>query len=160
LLYVREGVPLEQCFVGWLSRFPSDGNYTGLQNYELPPANNCTRYELGTLPYHDFWAMHSSVSLLVQLGIHNIEKHCVGLATTFADELNARGYDVANYTEIMKSAIVSIKASDSDKIHAKLSANGILCSNREGMLRFSFHIYNTVDDLERVIGIITGFGER
>ena len=38
-----------------------------------------------------------------------------------------------------------------NKLYAHLSANKVKLSMRRGVLRFSFHVYNNMDDVERVL---------
>jgi selenocysteine lyase/cysteine desulfurase len=38
-----------------------------------------------------------------------------------------------------------------------LAASRIQCSFREGLIRFSPHLYNTVEDIDRIVGAVRKF---
>ena len=40
-----------------------------------------------------------------------------------------------------------------DRLYQYLAANRVKLSIRRGMLRFSFHVYNSMDDVERVLDL-------
>jgi selenocysteine lyase/cysteine desulfurase len=71
-----------------------------------------------------------------------IEAHTVGLANRARTELNLPQQD---------SAIVSIPIADAAD---KLRAAGIRASVRAGAVRVGFHIYNTENDLDRLLGAL------
>ena len=50
------------------------------------------------------------------------------------------------------SAIFNIKGDDI--MFAHLTKNNILCSQRGNGIRFSFHYYNSIEDLEFIVRII------
>jgi selenocysteine lyase/cysteine desulfurase len=68
-----------------------------------------------------------------------VEAHCVGLANRLRGELELPQRD---------SAIVSLPVADAAD---KLRAAGIRASVRAGAVRVGFHVYNTDEDLERLL---------
>jgi selenocysteine lyase/cysteine desulfurase len=79
----------------------------------------------------------ASMEWLAGLDLHEVAAHCTGLA----DELRARlGMEPAG------SAIVSVAGADAV---AKLTDAGIECAARSGRARLAFHLYNTLDDVEK-----------
>ena len=42
------------------------------------------------------------------------------------------------------------------EVHRRLKLSRIVCSLREGAIRFSPHCYNTVDEMERVAHALAG----
>jgi selenocysteine lyase/cysteine desulfurase len=42
------------------------------------------------------------------------------------------------------------------EVHRRLKASRIICSLREGAIRFSPHCYNTVEEMERVAHVLAG----
>ena len=155
ILYVREGTPIQPIFTGWLSRFQANGDYSSLRKYNLPPPPDARAFELGTLPYHNLWAMFRSAELIAKLGIDEIESYTTGLAKSFADEIYASNLGtVMNRTRKIHSSITSVKMPGQARIHRELKKLGIICAHREGCLRFSFHIYNTSEDIERTVSAL------
>lgn len=76
---------------------------------------------------------------LAELDMAQIQRHCTGLADEFRA---AMGMPPAG------SAIVSVAVPDSLE---KLKAAGVRASARAGRARLSFHLYNTLDDVERAV---------
>ncbi len=148
VLYVREGVELEPTFSGWLARF-YDGDFSSLRQYDRPLPDNCSAFELGTLPYHNLWAMRRSTELLLQLGPAAVEEYVVGLAQSFARMLEEQGFRLAVPAREVRSGIVAAVVPKPEEAYQRLAQRGIICAQREGLLRFSFHIYNTPADAER-----------
>ena len=73
-----------------------------------------------------------------------VEAHTVGLANRARTEL---------VLPQQNSAIVSIPIAD---VAAKLRAAGIRASTRAGAVRVGFHLYNTEDDLDRLLDALGG----
>ncbi len=154
-LYVRQFQKVETVFAGWLCRFSADGDYSSLRRYDLPQPADATRFELGTLPYHNLWAMWRSTDLLRQIGMEKIHRHAVKLAETFAGEAEEiPGIRVISPGGKRRSAIVSISTNSPQELYSRLSKAGIICAFREGNIRFSFHIYNDETHIERVLEVI------
>ena len=88
-----------------------------------------------------FSALGAGLTLpwLASLDIAAIEAHSVGLANRVRVELDLPQQD---------SAIVSIPIADAAD---KLRAAGIRASVRAGAVRVGFHLYNTDDDLDRLL---------
>jgi selenocysteine lyase/cysteine desulfurase len=74
-----------------------------------------------------------------------VEAHCVGLANRLCDELELPQRDSA-----IVSVPVSVVADAADKLHAA----GIRASVRAGAVRVGFHVYNTDQDLERLLDVL------
>ena len=83
-----------------------------------------------------------ALQLLSDIGVEAIHDHNVGLANTL---LTALDMPPAN------SAIVSLDlASDFDKRRL----TGLTAAYRSGRLRVGFHLYNTSDDVARVVAAV------
>ncbi|GAA4829561.1 aminotransferase class V-fold PLP-dependent enzyme [Saccharopolyspora rosea] len=77
-----------------------------------------------------------SLGRLAELDMAEVARHCTGLADALRAEL---GLAPAG------SAIVSVEVPGAV---AKLTAAGVRCAARAGRARMSFHLYNTVADVE------------
>ncbi|MEC3977476.1 aminotransferase class V-fold PLP-dependent enzyme [Amycolatopsis sp. H20-H5] len=78
---------------------------------------------------------------LASLDLAEVRDHCVGLADSFLKALGR---------EPLGSAIVAVAADP-----GRLAAAGISSGIRAGKVRVAFHLYNTADDVER---LLTAFG--
>jgi selenocysteine lyase/cysteine desulfurase len=90
-----------------------------------------------------FSALGSGLTLpwLASLDRDAIEAHSLGLARRLRTELQLPQED---------SAIVSIPTAAADKLHQA----GIRASIRAGAIRVGFHLYNTDNDLDRLVDVL------
>jgi selenocysteine lyase/cysteine desulfurase len=81
------------------------------------------------------------------------------MATLLADRLEAIGF-IAGTPRPIRSGIVAVTPPFVEPgllwIARALEERGIICSPREGMLRFAPHFYNDESDVERVIEALRG----
>ncbi len=99
---------------------------------------------LDTSPAWFMWvASAPALAVLEQMGIDAIHAHDVGLANRFRAGL---GEDAGN------SAIVM---SDARGAAEKLERAGIRVAVRGGRLRTSWHVYNTDEDVDRTLDVLT-----
>ena len=87
-----------------------------------------------------------ALEVLLDLGIETIRDHNLRLANLFREGLGLEPGD---------SAIVSAELPEAEE---RLSGTPVMASARAGMLRTSWHVYNTEDDVERVLGLLSGVG--
>jgi selenocysteine lyase/cysteine desulfurase len=90
---------------------------------------------VGTLP---------ALELIEEIGVDAIHRHDLALANRFRAGLGLAPGD---------SAIVSVAISDAAE---RLERAGIVAAIRGGRLRASWHVYNTNDDVDRVLDVLTG----
>ncbi len=147
---------LNPAYDGWLSHFIAAEDFQDLLKHDLPPAPDAQRFEVGTPAYGSLWGMDASVQLLLELGAENIEIHNIGISNIFCEEAKKiPGIEIASdRTEGHKSQIVSIRVPKPQVTHKKLAEQNIIVSLREGCLRFAFHIYNSINQVERAIAVL------
>ncbi len=154
ILYVRKDAPIRSIFQGWLNRFLDTLDFTKVQQYDITEPKDASRFEIGSYPYQALFAMHASVSLLAEIGIDTIQEYTLKLAELFVSECKTLGLKVISKGGKRSSAIIAVHVPEAAKLHKILQENKILCSCREGNLRFSFHLYNNEKDIEKTIDII------
>lgn len=138
-------------FFGWLG---VDWNlkFTNLLKYDLPPFPSVRKFEIGTYPYSLLWSMHSSLQLLSEIGIKNIEKHNSALLDLLIDYLSDSAYQIrSSLKPLHRSSILSFSGKNIKNLYEKLIKNKILVSFREGTIRVSPHFYNTKEEMNKLI---------
>ncbi|MFJ3964461.1 aminotransferase class V-fold PLP-dependent enzyme [Streptomyces sp. NPDC090036] len=98
------------------------------------------------LAYH---ASERSLALLERIGIENVHAHDTALAARYRAGLAGLGHEPVPGD----SAIVSVRGL-ADRRPA-LQAAGIATSARAGLLRASFHLYNTEADVDRLLDALS-----
>ena len=108
-------------------------------------AGNARRYDVS--PGWPAWVgTAASLGLIEEIGVPAIEAHDLGLASAAAD---AFGVDDP------VSAVLSIDVAHLPDLEARLAGAGIRAAVRNGALRLSFHLYNSLADVEAVAAALT-----
>jgi selenocysteine lyase/cysteine desulfurase len=142
---------VKSSFFGWMG-VDWNLNFTDLLKFNLKPFHSARRFEIGTYPYSLLWSMHSSLQLLSQIGIKNIEKHNLELLDLLIDYLNDSPYQIESSLEPRhRSSILSFSGENVRKLYEKLIKNKILVSFREGSIRIAPHFYNTKEEMRKLI---------
>jgi selenocysteine lyase/cysteine desulfurase len=131
--------PLRPWLAGWYAGDePFDTNY----GHELRLAADASRFDLS--PAWLSWVGAApALAVLEEVGIEAIYEHDVGLANRFRAGLDMPPGD---------SAIVALPAGS---LGRALSDAGVMATEREGLMRLSFHLYNTDADVDRALEVVT-----
>ncbi|HSG98435.1 MAG TPA: aminotransferase class V-fold PLP-dependent enzyme, partial [candidate division Zixibacteria bacterium] len=131
-------------------------NYVDLAHYDRAPFGDARRISLGTLPFSHVIGLSSSLQLLVELGADAIQGHTHGLLDQLIVALSEsdRFRILSPLAPDERSAILSFTADDYEDIFDRLIAAKIICVKREGGIRISPYIYNTPDDIIRLIELL------
>ena len=123
------------------------GWYAGehpLESYFGPPlrlAGDASR--LDTSPAWFSWVGTApTLELLLEIGVEAVHEHNLRLANRFREGLGL---------EPTGSAIVSAEVPGAEE---RLEGTGVLAAARAGLLRTSWHLYNTEDDVDRVLALL------
>jgi selenocysteine lyase/cysteine desulfurase len=125
-------------YAGW---YAGDSPWESIYGPPLRLAPDARRFDLspgwlawvGTVP---------ALRLLVEVGVDAIHDHNVGLANSFLRQLGREPTD---------SAIVSL---DLGPDFDRSRLDGLMVAYRAGRLRVGFHLYNTSDDVSRLVAVI------
>jgi len=168
-LYVRRELA-EKMHPPYVARFGIDMGRADVHESDLGDGTfkfmpAARRFDLGNYNFAAVCAVHESLKLLLSIGTKNIEAHTVTLAHALAQGLLDLGLPVcAGNPGPQIGEIVTVgqygsggdKASSDEtmnKLYAHLCSNKVKLSMRRGVLRFSFHVYNNMQDVERVLAL-------
>ncbi|MBI4183891.1 MAG: aminotransferase class V-fold PLP-dependent enzyme [Proteobacteria bacterium] len=139
--------------------------HPGANGYRLNLKGDARRFETRHL-YVGAAALRASCEYLLEIGTREIEAHVTGLARRFVDGLGALGLAVnRDPFGLAPTQVVTVGPLTRDglhttsdpllkRVHDHLAANRVRLSARRGMLRFSFHLYNSEDDVTRLLALI------
>jgi len=156
-VYVRRDLvtALQPLDVGWAC-MKSTTDYTRLTEYEFDFFDDARRFEVVTLAYHDFAVANASTALLLELGVANVAAHIETLTARIVDWVQSRS-DVRLVTPAdprRRAGVVSFASTGLDAMAARLTAAHVSHTVREGAIRLSPHVYNTIEEIDAVIGVL------
>jgi len=154
-VYVRRELirELRPAVTGWMA-FEGTDDFTRLTEYNDTLRGDARRFELITLPYQDFAGMVSSLGLLLELGIDQIRAHLEELHAPLLAYAERSGARLVSPTGSRGSGILCLAPANVGDAFRALKAARVICSLREGAIRFSPHAYNTIDEMTRVVEIL------
>jgi selenocysteine lyase/cysteine desulfurase len=150
-MYVRkELIPsLNPTISGWFAQanpFAYDP-----QTFDLSPS--ARRFESGSPSVPNVYAALPGFQLLQEIGIKNVADHVKSLTQSLlrsAIDLGIIPKTPANSA----GPLVVLPSRDSTLLVQKLAQSNIVASNRHDGLRISFHVYNTMDDVNAVVEVL------
>ena len=150
-LYVRkELIPsLAPAVTGWFGQ--ANPFAYNPQHFELSPT--ARRFESGSPSVPNVYGAMPGFQMLQEIGNEQIAKHVNELAQALLKGARALGIITKTPTETVGPLVV-LQASDSAQLLKALAQSGIVASTRFDGLRISFHVYNTLDDVESVTEIL------
>ncbi|MGF1613771.1 MAG: aminotransferase class V-fold PLP-dependent enzyme [Gammaproteobacteria bacterium] len=121
-------------------------------------ADSAQRFECGSLNMLGIHALSASLSLLLEVGLKNVEEHLLG-KTTYLIETVRRHPKlelVSARDEQRRSGIVSFRCTSSDPqaLFSFLKSRGVVCALRNGNIRFSPHYYTPQAKLEQAMAMV------
>jgi selenocysteine lyase/cysteine desulfurase len=103
-----------------------------------------------SLPFQDFAGYNTSVQLLLDAGVPAIAMHIAAVQEPVLAWASRKDVKVASPVGAHGSGIVCVAVPDPVKAYEAIRAQGVIASVREGAIRLSPHLFNTVDEMERV----------
>ncbi|HUU44232.1 MAG TPA: aminotransferase class V-fold PLP-dependent enzyme, partial [Acidobacteriota bacterium] len=147
-------------FTGWLSR---DWRYrfTDLQRWDRPEYTDGRRWEIGSYPQHAVRLAHAGLSLLNECGIGEVFRRIQHLAARLTDGLDGCRHRVVHFpARANRSGIIIIRGPETEALFAHLRQRGFHLAFREGNIRVAPHFYNTVDEIDALIGEVEIFERK
>ena len=158
----------------YLARFGVDlgeAHEASLGGYDFQLARGARRFDLGNYNFLATAAVDASMKQLLQWDTRLIEPYVQRLVHALAAGFIDLGLSVAggapgsHLTKIvtlgeMSSDHYSTGDARYNRLYEHLAANRVKLSIRRGMLRFSLHVYNSMEDVERVLALTRTFLEK
>ncbi len=145
--------------VGWLS-VRGAGRLQATPHYELDWLGDARKFEIGTLGLQDYLGLARSIEIFLEMGLDAVRQHILMLQAPLLEWIESRS-DVRLVTPLdarRRAGILSFIPADLDRAVAALQAHGVIFSVRGGVIRFSPHYYNTLDEIETVVRILDSAG--
>ena len=95
-----------------------------------------------------------SIEYLLRIGVERIWEHNLRLADLLIEGLEERGVEIVSpQNEEERTSIVAARLSGqtATEVAQHLNSRRVVVSARQGLLRFSPHLYNEPSDIERAL---------
>jgi len=156
IIYVRKEIlaELQAVHIGWLSA--QWDNFASF--YPLKPLHpTARRFEYANPNLIGLYGLTESLRVLNDLGIDCIDQMILKSTRFLSDALLARGLEViSDWPQPHRSGIVTFRhpAIETSRLFQRLQTNQVICSAREGYLRFSVHFFNSMKQMEMILAIL------
>jgi selenocysteine lyase/cysteine desulfurase len=149
-LYVRRDLieRLEPLQTGWFGRVDP----FAFSNHRLDWSPSARRFETGSPPIPNIYAVAAGIELLKTVGPTMIAEQVNRLVERFARGVRERGFDlVTPHDPAARGPLVVVRSTDAATMVRRLEQRGIIASARGTGLRVSFHAYNNDEDVDAVL---------
>jgi cysteine desulfurase/selenocysteine lyase len=121
------------------------------------PALEIGSHSLGTI-----FGLGAGMSIVEGVGIATIERHNAALQKFLRAELRRRGFEPNAPDDPSRNAGICVFAVEGNApaLARELARNGVVVSARGGGLRVATHVFNTEEDVSRLLGALEAAGIR
>jgi selenocysteine lyase/cysteine desulfurase len=145
LLYVRRELieTLTPTITSWMAQ----RDVFAFKTKCLDPSPDARRFEGGSPPIPNIYLARPAIDLLAGIGMHNVAAQIERLTGAFLQ--GVRDLRIESKTPSSSvGPLVVLRSTDAGAVLAKLTARGIAVSTRRDGVRFAFHVYNTLEDVD------------
>lgn len=160
--YVRRELHsrLQPRAIGWTSMTASD-DFGALTDYRWELRDGARRYEVATPGFQDFVGFSEAVELLLEVGVERIRSHQADITRPLVTWLEQHEAGLqSDLSPERRSGIVTFAPPDPPTVFAALTRAGVVCALREGAIRLAAHLYNTREEMERVVDVLDSWRAR
>jgi len=150
-LYVKRSVidSLKPTLTSWMAQRDAFAYNTR----KLDPAPEARRFEGGSPPMPSIFAARPALALLASIGMENVAAQIAQLTRAFQQGTRALG--IASKTnDLSAGPLVVLRSTDPAALVGKLTERGVVVSARLDGVRFSFHVYNNLADVDTVLSVL------
>ena len=126
-------------------------------DYNLRYADSARRFEPTVQNLAGMYGLGASIDVFAAAGPDQIADWVLSLTRALAEALDGNGYRVVSSSRPGEmSSIISAEVPGGDPVpvHRRLAEQKIKCAVRDGRLRFSCHLFNNREDIERLIAAL------
>jgi selenocysteine lyase/cysteine desulfurase len=151
-LYVRRELinSLTPTITGWFAQ----QNPFAFDAKHFDPASSARRFEGGSPPLPNVYCVPAALELLESAGLSNVADRVQTLTQDLIEGARRLGLKIKTPADSVGPLVV-LQMKDSEAMVNKMAASNIVVSNRMDGLRVSFHVYNTLDDVNAVLGVMS-----
>lgn len=141
--------------VSWLS-MDAALDFRDVLGYRWEFVEDGRKFELATLGVQDYLGFAHSLELFLEIGVERIREHLLRVQAPLLDWIGGRD-DVRLVTPAdpaHRAGVVAFTPPEIEYVAGALRERGVTLAVREGAIRLSPHFYNTVREMEEVVGML------
>jgi selenocysteine lyase/cysteine desulfurase len=149
-MYVRAGLheQLLPTQTGWFA----DEDVFRMDISDYSPAGDARRFDSGTPPVPNIYAGLAGIGMVQEAGVAAIEAHVRGLVEELLVGLDELGATVVTPRgEAERGPLMCVASVDAEALVLALGERSIVTSSRDSSVRISLHLYNTMEDVARIL---------
>ncbi len=145
---------LKPVMSGWLCM--KDALDYGTYHFEF--VNSACRFDTGSYNLAGIYGLGASIQMFLEIGIDHIASHLLMLTDRLVRGLRDKGYRVISSRRPGEASGIVAFISDTHDHHAIQQhlegEHRVVIAVREGRLRVSPHVYNTVEEIDQVLDLL------
>jgi selenocysteine lyase/cysteine desulfurase len=119
----------------------------------LDPASEARRFEGGSPSMPNIYAARPALQLLSDIGMPNVAAQIAQLTGSFLQGVRSLGIS-SKTSDSSVGPLVVLRSTDPSALVDKLIEHGIIVSARRDGVRFSFHVYNNLADVNAALSVL------
>jgi selenocysteine lyase/cysteine desulfurase len=133
---------------GWFA----DEDIFAMSIADYSPHPSARRFDSGTPPVPNLYAGVAGMEIVAETGVAAIEAHVAGLTALLVARLEEIGATVGPRDPAARGPLVCVRSTDVARLCDELvTQERVVCSHRDDNLRIASHLYNTPEDVDRVV---------
>jgi selenocysteine lyase/cysteine desulfurase len=154
LLYVKEDLQeLQPAYLAMSSLANPPDDYIARPE-DLAPRRDAGRFEFGNYNLPDLHALSSAIDLITRTGQKQVENHVLELGDRLIAGLDKLGVKLVGPRDRSQRAHIYVLDIPTTEWTDYFSQNQVRISPERGGVRISFGIFNTLEDVDQVLGLI------
>jgi selenocysteine lyase/cysteine desulfurase len=137
---------------GWFA----DEDIFAMSIADYSPHASARRFDSGTPPVPSLYPGVAGMALVGEVGVPAIEAHVTELGTALIARLEELGATVVTPSDpARRGPLVCVRSTDVERLCAELARDErVITSHRDDNVRIALHLYNTVEDVDRVVAAL------
>ncbi len=120
---------------------------------KLDPASEARRFEGGSPAIPNIYAARPALQLLAGIGMQNVAAQIAHLTRAFLQGARALGINCKT-PDTSVGPLAVVRSTDPAMLVSKLTERGVIVSARLDGVRFSFHVYNNLEDVSTALSVL------
>lgn len=155
ILFVKESLQeLQPVYLAMSSLANPPADYVARPD-DLTTRRDAGRFEFGNFNLPDLHALARSIEFIEEIGVERIEEHVQLLGDRLLEGLDRLGIELVGPRERAGRAHIYVLALPVATWVSYLSQNQVRVSPERGGVRISFSVFNTLEDVDQLLGLMT-----